>query len=238
MSNLPKVFFDITIGGGPAGRVVMEVNDWTIFCNIRQYKKALSDKSFGILKRKGLSVLLFILFFSINRFLTVLLTAQKRCSSQDCRFVQNFILFCFLVDCKVIDYKFHRLHETTPISQISRVAAVEFPGRAPNWTNLTTNVKISHLILSETGFCRFAQKKFAPVRWKLHGTCCWVLLRFHIFPDGTVYFEKPIQESLPKSRNRIPSRKIHGANFRITLGTFQSLLLIIDEIRAVFQRSD
>ena len=30
-------------------------------------------------------------FFSINRFLTVLLTAQKRCSSQDCRFVQNLI---------------------------------------------------------------------------------------------------------------------------------------------------
>ena len=39
---------------------------------------------------------------------------------------------CFLVDCKVIDNKFNRLHETTPISQISRVAAVEFPGRAPN----------------------------------------------------------------------------------------------------------
>lgn len=66
--------------------------------------------------------------------------------------------FCFLVDCKVIDNKFNRLHETTPISQISRVAAVEFPGRAPNWTNLTINVKISHLILSETEFCRFAQK--------------------------------------------------------------------------------
>lgn len=231
----PRVFFDITIGGSPAGRVVMEVNDWTIFCNIRQYKKALSDKSFGILKRKGLSVLLFILFFSINRFLTVLLTAQKRCSSQDCRFVQNLILFCFLVDCKVIDNKFNRLHETTPISQISRVAAVEFPGRARNWTNLTTNVKISHLILSETGFCRFAQKNLHQsgenFTARVVGSCC-------IFPDGTVNFEKPIQESLPKSRNRIPSRKIHGANLRINLDTFQSLLLTIDEIRAVFQRSD